>query len=102
MTKVTVTYHDRDSFTADEIVASAKRNYGPNTHVELTPESTKPKDFLYFAIQGLITHEQLSLFFSDKNTYNTELLKLRKEILETVREVMDTVIIDNEAKLAKD
>lgn len=102
MTKVVVTYHDRESFTVDEIIAAAKRNYGSNAHVDVSPESAKPKDFLYFAIQGLITHEQLSLFFNDKNTYNTELLKLRKEILEVVREVMDTVIIDNEAKLAKD
>lgn len=99
---VTVKYHDRESFTVEEVVAAAKRNYGANVHVEVSPESNKPKDFLYFALQGLITHEQLSLFFNDKNTYSSELQKLRKEVLEIVREVMDTVIIDNEIKLTKD
>jgi len=99
---VTVTYHDRDAFTVDEIIATAKRNYGSNAHITVSPESAKPKDFLYFALQGLITHEQISLFFNDKNTYTAELQKLRKEVLETIREVMDTVIIDNETKLTKD
>jgi len=100
--KVKLEYHDRDSFTIEEIVSAAKRNYGTNVHVEVLPESNKPKDFLYTAIQGMITHEQLSLFFNDKNTYTSELQKLRKQVIATVVEVMDTVIIDNETKLTKD
>lgn len=99
---VQISFHDREAFTVDEIIASAKRNYGINVQVTVSPESNKPKDFLYFALQGLITHEQLSLFFDDKNTYSTELQKLRKQILEVVREVMDNVIVDNEIKLEKD
>lgn len=99
---VNIEYHDRESFTVEEVIATAKRNYGSNVQVTVSPESNKPKDFLYFAIQGIITHEQLSLFFNDKNTYTTELQKLRQEVLETIREVMDTVIIDNETKLTKD
>jgi hypothetical protein len=99
---VTISYHDRDSFTAEEVISTARRNYGRNATVTVSAESSKPNDLLYFALQNLITQEQLSLFFDNKDTYAKELQKFRADIIYLVQETMDNVIIDNEAKLTKD
>lgn len=99
---VTIIYHDREAFTIEEVISNAKRNYGKNVAVSVSAESSKPYDLLYFAIQSLITQDQLSLFFDDKNTYTKELQKLRADIIYQVQEALDSVIIDNEAKLTKD
>ncbi len=100
--KVTISYHDRESFTVEEVISTAKRNYGKNVEVNVSHESSRPKDILYFAIQSIITQEQVSLFFEDKHTYAKEMQKLRADVLYTVQEVMDNVIMDNEEKLAED
>jgi hypothetical protein len=99
---VTITYHDRESFTVEEVVSAAKRNYGKNVSVSVSAESSKANDILYFALQSLITQDQLSIFFDNKDTYQKELQKLRADVIYMVQETMDSVIIDNEAKLTKD
>lgn len=99
---VTINYHDRESFTVEEVVSAAKRNYGKNVSVTVSPESSKTNDILYFALQSVITQDQLSLFFDNQDTYAKEIHKLRADILYLVQETMDKVIIDNEAKLTKD
>lgn len=50
----------------------------------------------------MVTQDQLSLYFDDKNTYSKELQKLRADIIYQVQEALDSVIIDNEAKLTRD
>ena len=99
---VNLSYNDRESFTVEEVVAQARRNYGRNVSVTVTPESSKASDILYFALQSIITQDQLSIFFDNKETYTKELGKLRADILYRVQEVMDLVIMDNESKLTKD
>ncbi len=99
---VNLSYHDNESFTVEEVVTQAKRNYGKNVQVTVTPESSKPLDILYFALQSIITQDQLSLFFDNKDTYSKELQKLRADIMYRVQESLDSVIMDNEAKLTRD
>lgn len=99
---VTLSFHDRDSFTVEEVISQAKRNYGKNVSVNVSSESSKPSDILYFALQSIITQDQLSIFFDNKETYPKELSKLRADVLYRIQEVMDSVIIDNETKLTKD
>jgi hypothetical protein len=100
--KVNISFHDRDSFTTEEVIAAARRNYGRNVEVTITPESSKVEDILYLALQSLITQDQLSLFFDNKDTYSKELSKLRTEVMYKVQEVMDLVIVDNETRLTGD
>ncbi len=100
--KVTISYFDRDSFTSDEVVSAARRNYGRNVEVIVAPESSKASDILYLALQSMITQDQLSIFFDNKDTYSKELQKLRSDVLYKVQEIMDLVIVDNEARLTKD
>lgn len=100
--KVTLSFHDRESFTVDEVIATARRNYGRNVEVTVTPESSKVSDILYLALQSMVTQDQLSLFFDNKDTYTKELSKLRYDVMLKVQEIMDLVIIDNEARLTGD
>lgn len=98
--KVTITYHDQDSLTVEEVVRQATHNYGKNCKVEVTPESWIAYDAVYFGLQQLITHEQLSLLYDRGDNYQHEIKKLRSDVLYKVEEIIDQVIIDNESRVA--
>lgn len=98
--KIRLTYHDTEAFTIEEIVKNAEHNYGKSVRVDVTPESNKPHDLIYFGLQQIITHQQLSLLYDDKLGYQASLQKLRNETLYKLQEILDQVIIDNESKIA--
>jgi hypothetical protein len=97
--KVTITYHDSESFTVEEVVKQAIHNYGKQAHIEVMPDSTIAYDHIYFGLQQLITHEQLSLLYDKSSNYHGDLEKLRGEVLYKVTEIIDQVIVDNESKV---
>lgn len=97
--KVTITYHDNESFTMEEVVKQAVHNYGKDAKVDVMPESTMAYDYIYFGLQQLITHEQLSLLYDSGATYQQDLKKLREQVMYKITEIVDQVIIDNEAKV---
>ena len=97
--KVTITYHDNESFTVEEVVKQAVHNYGRQIQVEVMPESTIAYDHIYFGLQQLLTHQQLSLLYDRDSSYQTDVKKLRSEVLYKVTEIIDQVIVDNESKV---
>lgn len=97
--KVTLSYHDNESLTVEEVVRQAVHNYGKAVKVEVMPESTIAYDLIYFGLQQLITHQQLSLMYDKGSAYQTDLKKLRSEVLYKVEELINQVIIDNEARV---
>jgi hypothetical protein len=97
--KITLSYYDTDSFTVEEVVKQAVHNYGKAVKVDITPESNKPHDLIYFGLQQIITHQQLGLLFDDKLGYQASIQKLRNETLFKIQEILDQVIIDNESKV---
>lgn len=98
--QVTITYTDNQSFTKEEIVRNAQHLHGKTTSVIVMPESSNAHDLIYFGIQQMITHEQLSLIYDKTGNYHTDLKKLRAEVLYKLEELVDSVIVDNEAKVA--
>jgi hypothetical protein len=97
--QVTISYHDNESFTKEEVVRQAVHNYGKNTRVEVLPDSTNAHDFAYFAVQQMITHQQLSLIYDKTSSYQKDLAKLRSEVVKKLEEIVDAVIVDNESKV---
>jgi hypothetical protein len=97
--KVTITYHDNESFTMEEVVKQAVHNYGKAAQVEVMPESTMAYDYIYFGLQQLLTHEQLSLLYDGGATYQQDIKKLREQVMYKITEIVDQVIIDNESKV---
>jgi len=97
--KVQITYHDNESFTVEEVVKQAVHNYGKMAKVEVMPESTMAYDYIYFGLQQLVTHEQLSLLFDKGSNYQQDIKKLRDQVLYKVTEIIDQLIVDNEAKV---
>ena len=98
--KVNIEYYDNESLTVEEVVKQAVHNYGKNVKVEVMPESTIAYDLIYFGLQQLITHEQLSMLFSKNDSYQHDLKGLRSDVFYKVQEIIDQVIIDNEGKVA--
>jgi hypothetical protein len=98
--KITITYHDEESFTKEEVVKQAIHNYGKGAEITIMPDSTKPHDLIYFAIQQIITHDQLGYLYDDKLGYASSIQQLRNETLYKIQEILDQVIIDNESKVA--
>lgn len=97
--KVTVEYHDNHSFLLEEIVKQAKNNYGAKARVSIYPESDTPMDYLYFAIERLVTGDQLTLLYDSKEQYREKLSLLREEMISKMKDVLDDVLIMNESKL---
>jgi hypothetical protein len=98
--QVTITYNDDQSFTKEEIVRTAVHNYGKAIEVKVMPDSTNAHDLIYFGIQQMVTHEQLSLVYDKTASYQSDLKKLRAEALYKLQEILDAVLVDNEAKVA--
>lgn len=98
--RVTVNYHDNDSFLIEEVISSAKRNYGASASVTISPDSDTPLDHIYFAIQRYITGKHLTLLYESGPTYQKDLEVLRAETLMKLGEILNEVIIDNESKIA--
>jgi len=98
--KVTITYNDDSAFTVEELVKQATNNYGKRVSVEVTADSAQPHDLIYFALQAIITHQQLSLLYEDKFGYSSSIQKLRTDTMYKLSEILDTVIVDNESKVA--
>ena len=97
--KVEITYHDNDALTVEEVVSYAVKNYGKSVQVKVMPESTMAYDLIYFGLQQLMTHEQLSMLYDRGSDYQTELKKLRAELLYKMSELVDQVIVDNESRV---
>lgn len=97
--QVTITYNDSSSFTSEEVVKQATHNYGKNAVVTIMPDSFNPHDLIYFALQQILTHKQLSLLYDSKFSYQSDVQKLRNDTLYKVQEIIDQVIIDNESKV---
>lgn len=97
---VTIEYHDNDSFTVEEVVKQAVTNYGKSVTIKVAPESSMAYDYIYFGLQQLITHEQLSLLFDKGAAYQKDIKALRDSVLYKVTEIIDQVIIDNESKVS--
>lgn len=97
--KVQLTFYDNESLSVEEVVRQATTNYGKNVKVEVSPESSMAYDHIYFGLQQLITHEQLSAFFSKDGDYSMQVQKLRHAVLGKVEEIVDQVIIDNESRV---
>ena len=99
--QVTISYNDEESLTKEEIVRTAVHNYGKNIKVDVMPSSTTAHDLILFGIQQMIIHQQISLVYDKTINYQVELKKLRAETISKLTELLDTVIIDNENKVAK-
>lgn len=97
--KVQLTFYDGESLSVEEVVRHATNNYGSNIKVEVGPESSMAYDHIYFGLQQLLTHEQLSIFFSKDLDYEDQLKNLRSKVLGKITEIVDQVIIDNESKV---
>ena len=97
--KVTITYHDGESFTTEEVVKLAHHNYGKSARVEVVADSPAPHDSIYFALQQMVTPAQLSLLYDNKYTYQKDIKQLRAETLHKLEELLDAVLIDNESKV---
>jgi hypothetical protein len=97
--KVTITYHDHDSFTVEEVVKQAIHNYGKTAQVDVMPETTLAYDHIYFGVQQLVTHEQLSIWYDKHAVYQHDIKALRQRVLYKITELLDQAILDNEAKL---
>lgn len=97
--KVKLTYNDNDSLLVEEVIKTAHQNYGERVQVEVEPESSTPMDYLYFAIQRLITGDQITLLYESGANYQKDLATLRSETMYKLGEVLNEVLSDNEHRI---
>ena len=96
--KIVAKFHDTDSFTSTEAIRRAKDVLGEYTDIKAYPSTTDPWDGVYFAIQQVITDDQLNYLFDEGALYPQKIKELRSKILGRLTEELDEVIKDNEYK----
>lgn len=99
--EVVVRYHDDESFLIEEVIKSAKNNYGSTAKVEVLPDSTSPLDYIHFGIQRYITGKHLSLIYDSGSSYQADLGKLRSETLYKLGEILDEVLMETEDRVSR-
>jgi len=97
--KVVVKYTDIDSLTPEEVIKRNTHLYGQGTEVKVYPSNDDPWELIYFAIQQLITQEQLEILYDSGALYDTKLNQLRKAMMVKLGEELNRVIMDNEQKV---
>lgn len=98
--KVKISYIDTDSLAPEDIIANAKAIYGSSAVVEVAPDDNDPYAHLYFAVQKLITHNQVDSFFDDGVLYPEKLNRLEDNVRELLEEALERVVSDNEEKIS--
>ena len=98
--KLVAKYHDLDSFTSEEAIRRAKDILGDFIEVKAYPSTTDPWDNIYFAIQQIITAEQLNILFDEGPLYPEKLKEFKAKILTKLEAELDEVIKDNEQKVS--
>jgi len=96
--KVTVEFEDTDSLTEAEAVSNAKSLFD-DARVTAGPGSGRTSEYyLYYALNSMITEEQIELYFSNVG-YEPFMSALKDKTMSKVTEVLNKVIEDNENKL---
>lgn len=98
--KVTITYYDHSSLTKEEVIRNARELFGEYTEVSVAPSSAEPVDMIYFALQQVLTYEQLSLLFDSEHLYTQKITELKSRVLNLVSKELDSVIKDNEVRVS--
>lgn len=97
--KVSIKYYDDDSLAPEEIIARAKRQYGNFAKVDVFPDSSDPYSLMYFAIQELLTKDQIDSYFNDGALYESNMEILKTKVSEVFASALKQVIEDNEERL---
>jgi hypothetical protein len=97
--QVTIKYHDDSALTPDEVVAHAKRMYGQSATIRVLPDSPDTYSLLYFAIQKIITNDQIDALFHDKALYPESVDKLKNKAYKAFEEALVQVLRDNEERI---
>lgn len=97
--KVSIKYHDTNSFGPDEIKANLKGILGEGISLEVLPDSTDPHSLIYFAIQEMVTIPQIDAYFHTGALYPKKIKEIKADAIEFFSKVFDLVVQDNEEKL---
>lgn len=98
--RVKIEFDDNTAFTAEEAEQRYKTSFGEGASIEVLPRNNSNDAYLYFALQNLITVEQLELFFEYyPYGYPDKLDKLKEEVMLKVSNILDKVIQNNESKV---
>lgn len=98
--RVKVEFEDKSAFTAEEAEKAYKLSFGKDAQVEILPHNNTPEAHLYFALQSMITLDQLENFYEYfPHGYPDKLDVLKKQTLSKVSQILDQVIQDNESRI---
>lgn len=98
--RVKVEFEDKSAFTAEEAEKAYKLSFGKDAQVEILPHNNTQEAYLYFALQSMITMDQLEDFYEFfPHGYPDRIDALKERTLEKVSLILDQVIQDNESRI---
>lgn len=93
--QVTITFKDNSSFTTEDAISNHSKVYDYIADVETAPDNKNPESYIYFALQNMISEEQIAAYFDNKYEYEVIEAKLIKRVSETISEILNQVLKDN-------
>lgn len=98
MFRVTIEYIEQD-LTMEEVADLVRRKYGDAASVSFSPATTDDASAIEFAIQKLVTKDQLKALFGTRELYPVSKQSIKSIALAKLTRVLDNVLEENERKL---
>lgn len=98
MFRVNIEYIEQD-LTMEEVADLVRRKYGDAASVTFSPATDTTESAIDFALQKLITKDQLNALFGTKELYPNFKRAIKDRALNIVSSAIDNVLEENERKL---
>jgi len=98
--KATIEYIDTVAVTPEDLRIRVTQKFGEGVSVRVGPDSNDPYHLMCFAVQQLLTAQQVDSFYDDgPEVYNLKLKQLMQQAEELAHDAIMQVIQDNEHKI---
>lgn len=98
MFRVNIEYIEQD-LTMEEVQELVRKKYGDAASVSFSPATTSDESALDFAIQKLVTKDQLTALFGTRELYPNFRRVIRERAITKISSLLDGVLEENERKL---
>lgn len=98
MFRVTIDYIEQD-LTMEEVEELVRKKYGDAASVSFSPATDQEDSAIEFALQKIVTKDQLNALFGTRELYPKFKKAVRERALSRVASLLDSVLEENERKL---
>lgn len=93
--QITVQFKDNTSFNKKDAETTYSNMFDGLTVVTTAPNNDSPEEHIYYALQALITEDQINAYYDQEFQYDVEEAKIIKNVSKIISNVLKKVLEDN-------